>query len=71
MSNDDQVFNANISTGDSTLFTPLLQEDLTKLPPPFTIMNILDKSDFLKHNDDDKAHNSFLNDLMSLKEYFE
>jgi len=71
MSNDDQAFDADISTRDSTLFTPLLQEDLTKLPPPFNITNPLNKSDFLEHNDNDKAHNSFLNNLISLEEYFE
>ena len=69
MSNDPQAFNTNISTGDTTLFAPLLQEDLTKLPPPFTITNRLNKSDFPKQAPDD-AHNTFLNDLESIEEYF-
>jgi hypothetical protein len=70
MSNDPQAFDANISTGDATLFAPLLQEDLTKLLSPFTITNRLDKSDFLEQ-DPNEAPNTFLNDLESLEEYFE
>jgi hypothetical protein len=41
-----------------------------KLPPPFTITNRLNKSDFPEQAPDD-AHNTFLNNLKSLKEYFE
>jgi hypothetical protein len=40
-----------------------------KLPPPFTITNCLNKSDFLEQAPND-AHNTFLNNLKSLKEYF-
>jgi hypothetical protein len=70
MSNDPQVFDANISTGDVTLFTPLLQEDLMKLPAPFTITNRLNKSDF-PEQEPEEAPNTFLNDLESIEEYFE
>ena len=70
MSNDPQAFDADISTGDPTLFTPLLQEDLTKLPPPFNITNPLKKSDFPEQAPGE-ASNTFLNDLESLEEYFE
>jgi len=70
MSKDPQAFDTDISTGDTTLFAPLLQEDLTKLPPSFTITNRLNKSNFLEQAPDE-AHNTFLNDLKSIEEYFE
>jgi len=70
MSNDPQAFDADISTGDTSLFAPLLQEDLTELPPPFTITNRLTRSDF-PEQDPDEAPNTFLSDLESIEEYFE
>ena len=70
MSNDPKAFNTDISTGDPSLFTPLLQEHLTKLPPPFTITNPLHSSDFPEETEDD-GHNTFLTDLESLVDYFE
>jgi hypothetical protein len=70
MSNDPKAFNADIATGDLSLFAPLLQEDLTKLPPPFTINNPLLPSDFLEETKDD-SHSTFLSDLQSLVDYFE
>jgi hypothetical protein len=70
MLNDPKVFNTNILTGDLSLFAPLLQEDLTKLPPPFIITKPLHMSDFPKKDEDD-THNSFLTELEFLIEYFE
>jgi hypothetical protein len=70
MSHDPKAFDADISMGDLSLFTPLLQEDLTKLPPPFTITKPLHSLDFLEEGEDD-THDSFLAELESLVKYFE
>jgi hypothetical protein len=69
MSHDPKAFDADISTGDPLLFAPLLQEDLTQLPPPFTITNPLRPSDFPEKDEDD-GHSTFLSDLESLIDYF-
>jgi hypothetical protein len=70
MSNDPKAFDADIATGDPSLFAPLLQEDLTKLPPPFTICNPLLPSDFPEETEVD-GHSTFLSNLQSLVDYFE
>jgi hypothetical protein len=70
MSNDPKAFDADITTGDPSLFAPLLQEDLTKLPPPFTVPNPLLPSDFPEETKDD-GHSTFLSNLQSLVDYFE
>jgi hypothetical protein len=69
MSNDHQAFDADISTGDPSIFAPLLQEDPSQLPPPFTITNPLHTSDFPEESGDD-GHSTFLPDLESLVDYF-
>jgi hypothetical protein len=53
MSNDNPAFDADISSGDPTLFAPLLVEDLTTLPPPFHITNPLQGPDFANREDND------------------
>jgi len=70
MSNNPKVFDADIVTRDLSLFTLLLQEDLTKLPPPFSISKPLHSLDFPEETEDD-GHNTFLSDLESLVNYFE
>lgn len=53
MLNETQAFNTDISTGDPTIFNPLLTEDLTTLPPPFHIDNPLQGPDFANREDND------------------
>jgi hypothetical protein len=68
MSNDPKVFDTDIVTRDLSLFAPLLQEDLSKLPPPFSISKPLPSLDFPEETEDD-GHNTFLSDLESLVDY--
>jgi hypothetical protein len=53
MSDDNTAFDADISTGDPSLFAPLLTEDLSSLPPPFHITNPLKGPDFANREDND------------------
>jgi hypothetical protein len=65
MSINSQAFNADISTGDPTLFEPLLREDLTTLPPPFHILNPLRGPDFANGKD-----NAFYDALLAIQGFF-
>jgi hypothetical protein len=63
MSGNTQNFDANIYLQDAELFAPLLTEDLSTLPPPFTVEVPLTEADFTPDC-------SFPNDLDNIINFF-